>query len=336
VAIRVGVVGYGKMGSYHAREIPSQQRGFVIHSICDTSPGRLAAAKAELGCKTYSRLEEFLADKDLDLVVVATPSNAHVEPAIAALKAGKHVVVEKPMCTSYKDALRMAEAAKRARRVLVVYQNRRWDDYFLTTRKVVESGRLGRLYDIRFITWTWSRLMQTFGVKEFRPQWRSEAKFGGGVLLDFGPHYLDQLLLLVDSKVADVYCNLAGRRWTADADDQFQVTVRFENGVIATVEVSHNAIVPVDLRWVINGEKAGYKFENGQGWILTRTAKGDLRTRPVKAVPTNWAMFYKNLYRHLTKGEPPAVPLEQSLRLMKLIDAARKSACTGRVVAVNG
>jgi scyllo-inositol 2-dehydrogenase (NADP+) len=331
MAVRVGVVGFGKMGAWHAQHV-REQPGYTLQSIFDLVPARREAARQNFPCAVYDSLSAFLQDPKLDLAVIATPSSDHVKPTLAALQAGKHCLVEKPICTNTRDAARMFAAAKRARRSLVAFQNRRWDDYFLTTHKVVESGRLGTIFDIRFVGWNYSRLMQTYGVKEFRPQWRSEARYGGGVLFDFGAHYLDQLLLLCPQPIADVYGDLRARRWTRDADDQFFAVVRFRGGAVAHIECSHNAMVPFRANWTINGSDGAYQFADGKGTIYWRTAAGKERAKTVPAVPTAWPVFYRKLRAHLTRGDAPPVLPQQSLRLMKLIDAVRQSARSGRVV----
>jgi len=334
MTIRVGIVGFGSMGSWHAEQV-RKQPGFALHSVYDSTPARREAAKKLGRVNVYGDLKSFLTDGQLDVAVVATPSHAHTGPAIAALDAGKHVIVEKPMCTSAQDAQRMIEAARRNRCVLSVFQNRRWDESFRTTHKVVESGRLGSIYDIRCVSWGYTRLMLTYGVKEFRPQWRSEARYGGGVLFDFGAHSLDQLLVLCPQKIVDVYGDLRGRRWTEDADDQFLATVRFEDGVVAHIEYSQNAMVDYEATWLINGAKAGYRFAGGLGEIHTRTKTGEVKVVPVKPLPDAWGEYYKNFRSHLEDGAPLAVPPSESLRLMKLLDAIRASATSRQVVPLN-
>jgi scyllo-inositol 2-dehydrogenase (NADP+) len=334
MTIRTGIVGYGSMGTWHAEQV-RKQSGFVLHSVYDSTPARREVAKKLGRVGVHSDLKSFLSDDHLDLVIVATPSHAHTGPAIAALDAGKNVIVEKPMCTSAQDAQRMIEAAQRNKRTLSTFQNRRWDQSFRTTEKVVESGRLGQLYDIRCVSWGYTRLMQTYGVKEFRPQWRSEARYGGGVLFDFGAHSLDQLLVLCPQKIVDVYGDLRGRRWTEDADDQFLAVVRFEDGVVAQVEHSQNSLVDYGTSWTINAAKAGYRFVDGHGEIHTRSRTGQEKVTSVKPLPDAWGEYYKNYRSHLEDGTTLAVPPAESLRLMRLLDAVRTSSATGQVVPLN-
>jgi predicted dehydrogenase len=226
----------------------------------------------------------------------------------------------------------MFDAAKKAKRSLVVFQNRRFDDYFMTTQKVVNSGSLGKIFDIRFVTWHYTRLMLTFGAKEFRPGWRSEAAYGGGTLLDFGAHYFDQLLLLCPQPIDDVYADLRARRWTRDADDQFLAVIRFKGGTVAHVECSQNAMAPFGSNWTINGSDAAYKYADGAGTIYRRTASDKERTARVRNIPNAWPKFYRLLRAHLTRKAPPPVTPKESMKLIKLLDAVRSSAETGRVV----
>jgi len=331
MAINIGVVGLGQMGTWHAKH-SVEQPGYKLHSVFDAVPARRRFAEQNFDCTVHTSLDRFLDDPKLDLVVMATPSSAHVKPTIAALRAGKHCLVEKPICTNARDAARMFAAARQSGRSLVVFQNRRYDDYFLTTKKVVESGRLGKLFDIRFVTWHYTRLMLTFGIKDFRPAWRSEAAYGGGTLLDFGAHYFDQLLLLCPQPIVDVYADMRARRWTRDADDQFLAVIRFAGGLVAHVECSQNAMAPFGSNWTINGADAGYQFANGVGTVYRRTKSDKQRTTTVPVVPSAWPKFYRLLRAHLTRNAPPPVAPQQTLRLMKLLDAVRRSAATGRVV----
>ncbi len=333
MAIRVGILGCGAMGLWHARRV-RELRGYALHSIHDTSSEQRQAAAEEFGCPVYDSLPKFLADRALNLVVVATPSHAHVRPTIAALKAGKHVLCEKPLARTEAEASRMFAAAQKTRRTLMTFQNRRWDSDFLTVRKAVASGRLGRLLDIRLIRWGYTNIMQTFGAPGYRPAWRTEASFGGGTLLDLGAHYLDQLLQLVPQPIETVFGDLRGRRWTRDADDQFLVVLRTRDGLVAQVEYSQNAHVPVAVEWAVSGAKAGFRYDQDRSLICTHDARGAEKVRYVQNAGGNWDAAYHNLRAVLERGAQLAIQPHETLRLMRILDAVRRSALTGQVIRI--
>jgi predicted dehydrogenase len=321
------------MGTWHAdraRQLP----GFALHSVCDITPAQRQVAERDYGCAAYADLAGFLADDKLDLVVVATPSHAHEIPVVRALAAGKHVLCEKPLARTEAEARRMFAVAARTGRTLMTFQNRRGDSDFLTVQKTVRSGVLGRLQDLRLIRWCWSDLMQTFGVKSYRPGWRSEAAYGGGTLLDFGAHYFDQLLLLLDSPIDTVFAELRGRRWTRDADDQFLAILRTTEGVVAQVEYSQNAHVPVNVEWAVNGSDAGFRYEEKQSYLYARDRRGREKVRPVRNARGDWNTLYRNLRDVFAGRAEPAVQPRQTLRVLRVLDAVRRSARTGCAVKI--
>jgi predicted dehydrogenase len=333
MTVRVGIVGFGAMGAWHADRARTL-RGFGLHSICDITPAQRRAAERKYGCPAHADLDEFLADDRLDLVVVATPTNAHEKPVVRALRAGKHVLCEKPLACTEAEARRMFAAAAAAGRTLMTFQNRRGDSDFLTVQKAVRSGALGRLHDIRLIRWDWSDLMRTFGVKTFRPAWRTEAVYGGGTLLDFGAHYLDQLLQLLDRPVTGVFGDLRGRQWTRDADDQFVAILRTSDGVVAQVEYSQNAHVPVKVEWAVNGSAGGFRYEPERSCWYLRNGRGTQRIRRVRNERGDWEALYRNMRSVVAGRAAPLVQPRETLRLMRILDAVRRSAQTGRVVTI--
>ncbi len=332
--INVGIVGLGAMGVWHANRV-RRLPGYRLHSVCDITAAQREFAEREYGCTTYGELEPFLADERLNLVVVATPSHVHEEPVVAALRAGKHVLCEKPLARTEAEGQRMFEAARSAGRTLMTFQNRRGDPDFLTVAKVVRSGRLGKLWDIRLLRWGWTDLMTTFGIPTYRPGWRREAAFGGGNLLDFGAHYFDQLLLLVPQPIESVFGDLRGRRWTSDADDQFLAVLRTGDGLVAQVEYSQNAHVPVRVEWAVSGERAGFRYEEKQSRLFWHVGVKNEKVRLIRNEREDWDILYRNFRTVLAGRARPAVLPEQTLRLLRVLDAVRESARTGQVVRIN-
>ena len=268
-----------------------------------------------------------LARDDLDLVVVATPSSMHRDHIIRALEAGKHCVSEKPLCMNLAECDEIIAAAERTGRMMSAYQNRRWDGDHLSALDTVRSGALGELFFTKQISMSYSAIMRTYGVTAFRPQWRAEKAWGGGLLYDFGPHRIDQLLQLLDyPAVRDVYADLQGHVWSDEVDDQCLVIIRFENGITSQVETTTIARLGIGGTLLV-GRDGAYR----DGTIAT--GEGDDRVeRPAAEFERDWDAYYRNIHAHLTAGEELAVPLWQTRAMIAIIDAALRSAESGQVV----
>jgi len=329
--IKVGIVGFGSMGQHHADNFFQGSDKFKLVAVCDPTEGRRKLAEQKYSVVSYENYAHFLKDDNLELVLVATPSNSHCEMAVEAMQAGKHCIVEKPMCLNASEAEKMMAVSRETGKMLSVFQNRRWDSDTRTVRQVVQSGVLGKIYQLKFASWGYSNLMQTYGVKEFRPQWRSEKKYGGGALYDFGAHYIDELLTFLESPAVAVFGDLKALRWTKDTDDFFCIIVYFANGVTAHLEYSQSSLATYGTGWLINGEKGGYK----NGAIITGEP-GKLKEKKVKELPSDWGIYYENIYEVLTKGADLLVKPEQVRRVMLIMDAARESNKKQQVVSIKG
>lgn len=330
---KLGIVGYGAMGRWHAEAI-ERVRGLHLHSVCDITPVCRKDAEKKHGCQTHSDLKPFLQDPELDGVVVATPSHAHVQPVLAALKVGKPVLCDKPLVQNEREAKRLFTAAEKAGVVLMTFQNRRFDPYYKAAKKVITDGKLGKLHDLRLSEWWYNDVMATFGVAGYRPGWRTEAAYGGGVLNDFGPHYVDQLLQLVPQRVTGVHCVLSARRWTMDSDDQFVLSIQFEEGIQAIIEVMMAAHVPMSTVWAITGSDGGFRWEDDAGHFYQRSARGKVKHKLIKPPTGEWDDFYRNFHDLLRGKAEPLVKPNETLRLLRVLDAARRSAVKGKVIPI--
>ena len=173
---------------------------------------------------------------------------------------------------------------------------------------------------------SYSPIMRTYGVEAFRPQWRAEKAYGGGLLYDFGPHRIDQLLQLLDyPQVTDVYADLRGHVWTDEVDDQCLVVIRFDNGVTSQVETTTIARLGIGGTLIVGRDGA---FRDG----TIATGEGDeMLERPAEQFERDWDAYYRNIHAHLTEGADLAVPLWQTRAMIAIIDAALRSAASGQV-----
>ena len=325
--ITAGVLGLGSMGTGWHCDTLHRLEQFDLIAGSDPSPERRAICAEEYGLTGYESYEEMLARDDLDLVVVATPSAMHRDHIIQALEAGKHVVSEKPLCMNLVECDEIIAAAEASGSMMSAYQNRRWDGDHLAALDTVRSGVLGDIFFTKQVSMSYSAIMRTYGVKEFRPQWRAEKKYGGGLLYDFGPHRIDQLLQLLDwPRVRDVYADLKSCVWSDEVDDYCMVVIRFENGVSSHVETT--TVARLGMGGVVIGGSEG-TFKDG----IIKTGEGDDQPEvPAREFEQDWDAYYRNIHAHLSAGEPLAVPLAQTRQMIAILDAAIRSAETGQVV----
>ena len=223
---KAAIVGYGGMGHWHKNGILKTDR-IRFAGVYDINPERMALAQKDGIEKAYSSYEELLADKDIDLVVVATPNNFHLPLVCQALEAGKLTICEKPVAMSSAELQQMMDTAKRTGTPFTIHQNRRVDADYCEMRDVVEAGKLGEVFEIE------SRVTGSRGIPD---GWRQYAVAGGGMMLDWGVHLIDQMLYMMpDKKVTSVYCDMYHVAFK-ECDDGFKLIMKFENGPMVTIE----------------------------------------------------------------------------------------------------
>ncbi len=314
----VGIVGYGPlfaMGRHHAEAIRRTQ-GLALVGIYDADPERRRVAREEQpDVKVYDTYEDLLGDGEVSLVVLVTPHHTHHSLSVQASRAGKHVVTEKVMCLSVREADEMMESARQAGKMLTVYQNRRWDGDFLAVKRLWESGALGRVFSVQ-------SCVNGF----FRPAgWRAEKRFGGGMLYDWGAHLIDQVLtLFAPEKPLGVYATLYYGGQDVDVETQATVILNFSEGRIALVDVGCVSYLHPP-RWVIRGEQGAVIMHDWENGSLRQGTQGDPVETPIKAEPSAWEAFYQNVSRHLNDGEELAVKPEEARLTVQVIESAFES-----------
>ena len=222
---RLAIVGYGGQGAWHA-SWAGKSDVVELAGIYDIAEKRMNAAR-EAGIYTYSSLSDILADASVDIVLCATPNDVHKDIVITSLLAGKNVICEKPVALSTADFDDMVAAAEKSGKLLSVHQNRRWDVDFLAMKGLVASGEIGEVINIE------SRIHGSRGIPS---DWRCHKPYGGGMVLDWGVHLIDQIMQLIPEKIVKIYCEL-NNITTDEVDDGFNLHITFESGKRATVEV---------------------------------------------------------------------------------------------------
>ena len=343
--IRVGLVGYGLAGqAFHAPMICAVP-GLELACILERH-GDLAQRKYP-GVRVVRTLDDLLADPEIRLCVVATPTPTHFELAERCLLADRDVVVDKPFTTTSVKALQLVELAEARGRLLTVYQNRRLDGDFLTVQKLLSSGVLGRLvsYESHY--------------DRYRPEqkpgtWREVAEPGSGTLYDLGSHLIDQAMVLFGIPRA-IAAQVFTQRDGAVADDAFDV--RFEYpGLVALMRSSMLACKP-GPRYLLHGTKGTVikygmdpqeePLRNGvfpagphwgedpeTRWGTLYFPDGDTtKTEKIKTETGDYRRFYSNVRDAIIEGAPLAVPARDGVRTIRAIELAYRSSREGRTIA---
>ena len=230
---KVTVIGYGGQGGWHAAHALESDVVSLL-GIYDIDEAKIKLAESR-GIKTYGSLDDALSDPECDIVVVATPNDVHKEIVVKALEAGKNVICEKPVEMSVSAFDEMIAAKKKSGKLLSVHQNRRWDVDYLAMKNVIESGEIGEVIRIE------SRIHGSRGIPS---DWRCHKPQGGGMILDWGVHLIDQMLMLIPDKIVKVQCDVTNIT-TDEVDDGFRLNLYFESGKTAYVEVGTFNFLPL-------------------------------------------------------------------------------------------
>jgi predicted dehydrogenase len=330
--IGVGVLGYGLAGqTFHAPLIAATP-GLALRAVVSSRPDAVRADWPAV--EVLPDLASALAHDDIRLIVVATPDFLHADQAVAALRAGRHVVVDKPFAQSLSQAERVVAVAARSPGVLSIFQNRRWDSDFLTLRRLIAAGELGEI--VQFES----------HYDRFRPvvvdRWKE--KPGAGVWQDLGPHLVDQALQLFGKPLA-VYADLAAQKRAASVADYAHVLLRYDRlrVVLHAGQVVHDS----SLRYAVHGTEASFVkhgldaqesqsraglrpgdpawgIDPSPGVVVRQTDSGLIRAS-VPAERGDYPRFYAGVRDAILTGAAPPVTAEEALMVMRVIDAGHRS-----------
>lgn len=228
--IRIGIVGLGRIGmSSHRNAYLARQDKYKVVAACDLIEDRMKKYSDTFGCRTYGSIEELIADPEVEIVDIATRSCDHYAHAKMALLAGKSVLVEKPFCETYEQARELVELGSQpAGPKVYVRHNRRFEAGFIKINEIINSGILGDVYEIRLARNSYQR----------RNDWQTIKEFGGGQLLNWGPHIVDHSLQFCGGAYEKMFSEI--RRVTAvgDAEDHIKIVFKGVNGRIVDMEIS--------------------------------------------------------------------------------------------------
>lgn len=344
--LRVGIIGFGFAGTtFHAPLIRTTP-GMTIAAVASSNAAKVHAVLGE-DVQVYPDPKAMIAQADVDLVVVASPNTTHYELAALALDQGRHVVVDKPFTATLQQAEDLAQRARAKNVLLSVYHNRRWDSSTRTAQRLFDANLLG---EVRHAAMYFDR---------FRPvpqaRWKEDADALGGVWMDLGPHLLDEALLYFGMPEA-IQADIGRLRPGSRGDDAFDVRLRYGDGLRVDLGASMLSAIPRP-RLTLHGTrgsyakqsldpqeamlKAGQLPDDPRMWgidtepgILVTGRDGQVEQ---SAMPTENGAYpeYYRLVRDAILGVGPnPVPPEQAIRVMRLLDAGRRSSDEHREISV--
>ena len=315
--IRVGLAGMGRAGRFmHIPELLQLKDKFAVVAVCDIVPERVEELPEGVeNVRKYTDFRKLAADPEVDLVSIATWSTCHVEQAIIALEAGKHVVLDKPVALSYAEALKLQSAAEKHPGKLFLRFNRRFEPAFTAVRNVLDSGILGNVGMVKVYR-------HTGYVRRF--DWQTLVNRGGGLLNNWGPHLVDQALRLLEAPVKDLWCDLQHRVSAGDGEDQVKLLLRGENSRVVDVEISNVATIAANW-YELWGDRGTLAVPAGGKVMKLKYLKPGLILPHLEAVEGVFPITaYKNQRDKLefVEEERPVVTAARTYQHGRLVDPA--------------
>lgn len=338
--VGIGVIGLG-MGRYHLTNYANCPNAQIV-AISDVSQERLNSCQKEFSVpRTFTNYEEMLELEGIDAVSICTPNYLHHPMTVHALRAGKHVMCEKPMALNAAQAREMVQEAKKAGRKLMIHFNQRYAPESRFLKDYIDSGELGRIYYAK-TGWLRRRGIPQFG------WFTTKSQSGGGVLVDLGVHMLDLALWYmgypkVRSVLGSTYSEFGPERvqgtgFTFDVDDLASALITLENGATLFLETSWASNVDTEVIYTsLFGTKKGAERRVSQGSTLTIYA--DENGTPINITPKAISGRHENPQEDFVKcileDREPMASGEHGLRVMEVLDAIGESSRHGRGVDVS-
>jgi predicted dehydrogenase len=338
--LRAALIGYGFAGkTFHAPLITATP-GWELACVASS---RAEAVNADLpDVRVVADPLQALDAGDIDVVIIATPNAQHAPLAAAALRAGKHVVVDKPFTLDLAEARELRALARQHGCLLSVFHNRRWDSDFLGVKQLIDSGRLGEVthFESHF--------------DRFRPQvrerWRERAQDGGGIWFDLGPHLIDQALQLFGLPL-DIHLDLAALRPGAQADDWAHAVLRYGN--MRVILHASMLVAAGSARFTVHGTQGSAVKQHldqqeaqllagmapgDEGWGVDDDAlmlyAGESPAETISAPAGDQRHYYAGLRDAIRNGASPPVTDAQALAVMAVLEAGIGSARSARSIAI--
>jgi len=334
--IKLGIVGLGRAGyDMHVEELKNFTEMYDIIAVCDILEDRRNKVAAECGAKAYADYAEMLKDPEIEVVAIATRSCDHYEHAMMALKAGKTVFLDKPMCTTYADAKSLIEYARSlGDKKLYIRHNRRFEGLFNKVYDIVNSGILGDVFTVKI----------TRNGFQFRNDWQTYNAAGGGQLRNWGPHVLDHAIKFCGGSFTNFMSDLRLVNASGDCEDVIKVMFKGVNGRIVDVELNLACALP-QPKFVAYGTRGTLVEENGKiklkymkpGTVKERFPldlsngigaysldhKIDWVEETVDPYYSPFNETYERMYEDIREDKPYPITLDEALEIMRAIDSIK-------------
>ncbi len=346
--MNVGIVGYGYATKTFHAPLVAATPGLRLAAVATSDPAKLHADRPTV--EAIADPLALFARPDLDLIVIATSNESHFPLAEAALRAGKHVVVDKPFTITTAEARALDQLATSAGRLLSVFHNRRWDADFLTLRRVFATGVLGRIvhFESHFDRYR----------PAVRDRWRERSGPGAGLWYDLAPHLLDQALQLFGAPEA-ITLDSARQRDAAAIDDYFHATLRY--GALRVHLHAGMVVAHLGPRYIVHGllgslTKMGLdpqedalragRFPPAAGWgadpqpfslalVDPGAPERSPEPRDLDPVPGDYPAYYAALHAALRGEGPNPVPAAEAIAVMSLLELGLQSAAERREIVLD-
>jgi len=347
--LNTAIIGFGFSGETFFAPFVDSNPNFNLSKIYTTNPNRVGKAKSLYpGTEIVDNADNIMNDPAIDLVLIGTPNTSHLSLSKQALLAGKHVLVEKPFTVTVAEANELIALAKQQNKILTVHHNRRFDSGHNTVKKVIASGKLGRLveYEVHYDRFR----------RELRPNaWREKPLPGSGVLYDLGAHLIDGALELFGKPDA-VTCIMLTQRPGLEVEDNFEIILTYPAGLKITLKGGMLVKVPGPT-YVLCGDygtfikygmdvqeaelKKGGKPDTSSNWgiepesiwgKLTYEQDGKDITETIKSEEGHYEDLFQNVYEAITAGKELVVKPEQSRDTIRVIELCFQSSNEKRTV----
>jgi len=350
-SLGVGLLGYApSVGKLHGMGVEATE-DLALEAVCDVNPQRLSQALRDFpDLHTYGSASEFANNENVDVVIVATPPNNHALLSMQMMAAGKHVVCEKPLALNQDEADAMVKMAEDQEVHLSCHQNRRFDADYLAIKQALADGMIGDFF-----------YMETFVGGFVHPcgYWHTHTPISGGTAYDWGGHYIDWIVSLIPDSITAVIGTRQNRVWHDVTNaDQERIQVRFAGG--QETEFIHSDICAARKpKWYLLGTQGAiighwrdittYEVDPLLYFhrhdipstemvpdltLFSRHHSGQIVPQRLAVPETKHYQFHRNLADHLLTGEPIAAPLDQSVKVVAILEAAARSAANGGTVEV--
>jgi len=337
--IKIGLVGLGRAGKgMHMSELRSKQDKFKFYAVCDIIEERTKPFVDEFGSRAYKKIEELIADPEVELVTIATRSCDHFKHATMALRAGKDVLLEKPFGITVKQAEELiALGNEPAGPHIYMRHNRRFETGFKLVNEIIDSGKLGQVYQIRLARNEYNR----------RFDWQTLKEYGGGHLFNWGSHIIDHALQFCGGDYLELYSSLRHVVTAGDCEDHAKLVFTGINGRTVDMEISYGVTLPIP-EYIVYGSKGTLISEGSK--LHLRYLDPDVEISPIIAdietpgastssrnreplvfkeeyidASADWTgSMWEALYSAIRDGIPYPVKLEEAIKVIDVIEEVKK------------